>query len=517
MDNIVDLQARAPESLAHEDADILSLIFDINTEVPSIKDALKFTRISSQVCRAWRRTALDSTSIWGKLIDLDVLNKVADEWRAEVIKRSGDSPLWIKATAPMYDNEPRGKAGRIRQFGEHASRLPEVLFSLLEADWSRIEKLVVWADIAEIDARRWSAIYRPASRLRVFNLYGDFRSIGAISATPIFANHAPLLRDFRAGYMQLTRQLPSSSWLSNILSLCIMAPHTLSNTLNLLQNTPLLETLFVENVDWDNVNDMPPRLLQLPNLRVMNLVGHCNSYSVPIPLASIFCLHRGPIQLSIFAFAIFGHFLPDFLNSYWRVHKPTAIGLDIEDHSFYFHCKGTVDDSTLSIATHPNPFHLLVVFSLPAFTLYTVTELKLKCYDPLYLFAFGERLVSFLLLCSSVKVLITEEGILQYLPEAQLETSQTLLPMLQTIKLETWSGVSSGIIPFLTARIDIGHPVSVLDLTECQSEVALSALEGFAQIMGLTVLWRQQGLENVSEYQCGRGNSEALDFHISDE
>ncbi|KDR70523.1 hypothetical protein GALMADRAFT_144794 [Galerina marginata CBS 339.88] len=100
MNNTVDLQARAPESHAYEDADILSLIFDINAEVPSIKDALTFTRIYSQVCRAWRGAALDSTFIWGKLIDLDVLDKGADEWRSEVVKRSGDSPLWIKATAP---------------------------------------------------------------------------------------------------------------------------------------------------------------------------------------------------------------------------------------------------------------------------------------------------------------------------------------------------------------------------------------------------------------------------------
>jgi len=59
-------------------------------------NGLTVTRHTSQVCRFWRSLILGSTSIWGRVIDLNVLKASSQIWRDEVLKRTGEAPLDIK-------------------------------------------------------------------------------------------------------------------------------------------------------------------------------------------------------------------------------------------------------------------------------------------------------------------------------------------------------------------------------------------------------------------------------------
>ncbi len=58
---------------------------------------LRTARKTSQVCQKWRNLMLDTPSLWAKLINMHELYYLAgNEWWDEVIRRTGEAPLWIQ-------------------------------------------------------------------------------------------------------------------------------------------------------------------------------------------------------------------------------------------------------------------------------------------------------------------------------------------------------------------------------------------------------------------------------------
>ncbi|KAF9556507.1 hypothetical protein CPC08DRAFT_752498 [Agrocybe pediades] len=58
--------------------------------------SLRTLRFASQTCGTWRDILLSSPSIWGKCFDLDNLLTHDEHWMKEVIRRTGDAPLYVK-------------------------------------------------------------------------------------------------------------------------------------------------------------------------------------------------------------------------------------------------------------------------------------------------------------------------------------------------------------------------------------------------------------------------------------
>ncbi|KAF8900439.1 hypothetical protein CPB84DRAFT_1747440 [Gymnopilus junonius] len=56
------------------------------TGPPLSRRPLTITLRTSQVCQSWRRLLLGSTSIWGRLIHLDDLDKKSSAWKYEVLR-----------------------------------------------------------------------------------------------------------------------------------------------------------------------------------------------------------------------------------------------------------------------------------------------------------------------------------------------------------------------------------------------------------------------------------------------
>ncbi|KAF9556089.1 hypothetical protein CPC08DRAFT_107509 [Agrocybe pediades] len=87
---------------------------------------LNVARHCSQVCRRWRLVYLSSCSIWGRIIDLDSLQQTTDEWRKEVMARTGEALLWVY--------------GEVDDWDESKQDIPS---DLLKRNWGRIERLLI--------------------------------------------------------------------------------------------------------------------------------------------------------------------------------------------------------------------------------------------------------------------------------------------------------------------------------------------------------------------------------------
>ena len=127
--------------------DLLWQIFAINTilDLPETNEEfdtrpspLTTARHLSQVCASWRQLILDFSSIWGNIIDLEVLQQNSDAWRNEVLLRTGNSDLSI--------------FGDI--CGEGRQRAEEFLEILLKNHWTRIKWIHV--KFSGFDTADWS-------------------------------------------------------------------------------------------------------------------------------------------------------------------------------------------------------------------------------------------------------------------------------------------------------------------------------------------------------------------------
>ncbi|KAF9527734.1 hypothetical protein CPB83DRAFT_374835 [Crepidotus variabilis] len=57
----------------------------------------------SQVCQSWRFLLLEIPTVWGKLMDLDILCS-RDRLREEVPSRSRNAPLWVRGHDHRWPN-----------------------------------------------------------------------------------------------------------------------------------------------------------------------------------------------------------------------------------------------------------------------------------------------------------------------------------------------------------------------------------------------------------------------------
>ncbi|KAF8903503.1 hypothetical protein CPB84DRAFT_773692 [Gymnopilus junonius] len=146
--------------------DILYHIFTLNADIFDRRDcrlphdsplrALTTTRYSSQVCREWRSIILGSSTLWARLLDLDLLQQEEGDWRDEILRRSGEThPLWIRNTRKaMMDEMPLG--------------LETFLLRLLDEYWDRVQKVDIFVeDWANLAARCDQLCLRPAPAFKI--------------------------------------------------------------------------------------------------------------------------------------------------------------------------------------------------------------------------------------------------------------------------------------------------------------------------------------------------------------
>jgi len=106
--------------------------------------ALTSTCQCSQVCQNWRRILLHASSLWGNVLDLDALSLGNDNWRNEILRRTGISLLSVRGI-----QQPLGRSKSSREF----------FYSLLEKNWDRIRLLHISHDEQPVNMHGKSTKY----------------------------------------------------------------------------------------------------------------------------------------------------------------------------------------------------------------------------------------------------------------------------------------------------------------------------------------------------------------------
>ncbi|KAF9475188.1 hypothetical protein BDN70DRAFT_936070 [Pholiota conissans] len=182
--------------------DVFHYIFSINSLSSSYDGKQYFlggpvetTRNCSQVCALWRGIILNSTSIWANCIDIDDLQQDGDEWRNEILRRTGNASLSVYSEDGV-DVDTKGHS---------------FLLDLLQNHWYRMKVLQITFNSLEAinDLAIWGAFGSPAPHLQTFFICVN-NSEGTEVQTNIlhpigfrlFSGYAPLITEFYISSMQ---------------------------------------------------------------------------------------------------------------------------------------------------------------------------------------------------------------------------------------------------------------------------------------------------------------------------
>ena len=258
-------QIRRPvphSSKARLDADVLWIIFSLNTlsdyNFTSGDDdydittdrALITARFTSQVCRLWRSVMLSSPEIWGNSLNFKYLEQRNDNWRNEVLGRTGTAPLSI--IARDLKNRSAGK---------------KLLFSLFEREAGRIRRVHTSTDgfSQEISKESaWTKLFlQEAPNLEIVSFRQYHGTNTSLSKVFLFDNRPSNIHTF---IMQgFTFFLPGP-WNESLRHLKVLLGSVVNSLVPALACMPKLESLHLEKCE---INEDVEReiILTLPNIR----------------------------------------------------------------------------------------------------------------------------------------------------------------------------------------------------------------------------------------------------------
>ncbi|KAF8874772.1 hypothetical protein CPB84DRAFT_560417 [Gymnopilus junonius] len=486
--------------------DVLRLIFALNADIFSNPSALLDTRLASQVCRSWRDVALSSPSLWGRLIDLEEFSNEANRdhsWVEEILRRSGDSLLWIRA------------------YGRGCSS--PVFIELLAKHWHRIQRLVLHVPLKALSAFSESDC-TPEIR-QVFERWPSIR---------LFADNVPFLREFHAPlYLKFDIQ---ADWLAQLSSLRIGQPFAIQDVISCLQKTPNLEYLYVDHLEGTAKQFPPHVVLHLPN------VSHCLLYSdfkssitllerLDIPSRCHVKVRPGNLVLKNMSLEFLESsfkLLSTITHRYLQTQQSREMHLKLllSLRSFLLRDETPCDDlgnfEIFIMLDAQCPPHLLTfLFSEFAFAeLSKVTELDL-------FFSVGnitKEATTFLSAFSSLKTIgiLNKETLrnfqINFRQDGQPEdASRIMYPFVDVVKISfhiPWSSAhiigKDGVIhQLLKSRLEQGYPIKVLDLSQGRAERTLP-LQYLEEFQGMRVVWADKHNWKILEYECGSGHPEML-------
>ncbi|KDR84468.1 hypothetical protein GALMADRAFT_237343 [Galerina marginata CBS 339.88] len=538
--------------------ELLLLIFEMNADMFFNINALKDTHHASLVSQRWRQILVDSPSIWGKLIDLNVLckdSKVKEDWVNEILRRSEGALLWIRVSISKRQNQ---------------SRAWTFFESLIKNNWTRIQKLVVNIVPLSMDDRStsWQTILQPAPNLETFKVrcyHDSFRdgldfnfAMKFVSEDhllfhsprdhplDLFFNHAPSLREFVATQIYFSLSAP---WLSNLRSVFFTSPITLHKTFQAIEQMPLPERLDLKGILY------PPDQPDLPHLNFPKLTA--------IALSDFLCVcsrvlnHITPAQGCSLSLSVVKdafdrlhnrltspvlrdthQALSKYLKLFYQSHAATRIALCCSSEAFSF------TDTTTRFGENP-PFST-VNFAFGPMSFYDDNELT-AFNDLVLAFTFDPAsfprvltldldapilsyYTSFLSLSdfSAIEVLQAHESSLTTileLADQKLDPNSRScsypFPSLETLRLTGVNPPQSGnkarnspLSLFLKASRRHGFPIKVLEVYSATPHPRLGYLRPFGRVLdrqlaGMMVKVLSQDGDG-REVVCGGGNAYRL-------
>ncbi|KAF4612914.1 hypothetical protein D9613_010848 [Agrocybe pediades] len=512
----------APISVLHED-----LLFNIFMENTFLDDfhqavvpkggtgALTTARRCSQVSQHWRSTYLSSPSIWGRLINLDDLLQGTEDWRKEVIARTGEALLWVYGGVSKWETA-------------------DFVFSFLRKNWARVQLLlIVDRDIYNTTTpladgkAKWAFLNEPAPQLQKIYINGMSPSKAEEYLPParnLFNSSAPLLKHF-----SIPGIIPQISWSRHLSSLSFQSSNlTTEKFLKELQDMPELVFLGIYGNCISNPNrERCPQVI-LPKLRTLSLgtegsflnVGPILQCITPSPDCCLYAPLRivRPSGIDSGEYERYETGLASFILPYLSLHPPTAVELACLCTNFVLLQSGRKFAITFSVLLPPlSPSPLLkeLISSVTFSNVSTVCVLNAS--------SWSTSPLNFTVLEAfpSATTLITTDDAIQTLLRLGRDRISTLLPALSTLEVRNMSYPTGGRDmeespheQFLKLRKDLGLPLSVLNLGFILNNLPVDLNHFECEHPGLLVKWSLDcqsmfgNYTNFEEYRCGDGHPE---------
>ncbi|KAF9551910.1 hypothetical protein CPC08DRAFT_309440 [Agrocybe pediades] len=525
--------------ILHEDV-LWKILLDITNEAldphPHLLSSISqrpivTVRHCSQVCRYWRSIILSSPSMWGRLIDVELLRRTtSDDWMKEVVRRAGGALLWVY--------------GKI---GEEYNRQDHFLFTFLRENWRRVEMLFIndrhftGNNPAHLECQKkmWSFLLEPAPRLRWFNFSLSYRSDTLLPGC-LFADNAPLLTDFYICRYSC-KFSTHSSWTTNLCSVTFSTAFTVDEVLMALPGMSRLVYLGVHIGQYRSQSSRwfaRPTVI-LPRLRTLDVCGYYGSAGTilqcitPSADCRISVIHEHmhddfDLEPDRREYEEYEAAVAKFIAPCLSLHPPLAVVFYIGyiNTSVFYDVHGVPDLRFFRISLHtpfvPSSF-LMKEISNSAYSS-QVRELRLRTWDgddfgfpPL-----APVSESILLAFPCVTTLCTSDDVLHSLLEDP-SIAASVLPALTILKISYPHLPNPGNFKeeepphhrYLRLCRAIGRPLSVLEIS-----FPFSLIEEFYNMdyleehVGLLVKWDFGVHSSSVGYRCGDGHPERLRFDL---
>ncbi|KDR68504.1 hypothetical protein GALMADRAFT_256727 [Galerina marginata CBS 339.88] len=480
---------------------------DLNVTFPDWKNrALVTTWSCSHVCRGWRELIIHSPSLWGQLIDLEILVFVQPRWRDAIMNRTGKSNLIVKGNVD-------GRKTNTQDF----------LVSILRDHWVRIQSLKVIINKAHaFPSQTWDYLCRPAPVLRIFH----FQPVDiplSVTIGPLFANNAPQLTDFQSHTIRL-KLAASTPWLSHIRRFELSCPESMpvQNWLRVLESMPQIESLdlaWALDIPLDTETSIQLHLPNLQDIRLFDRLRPCVVFLAQITpavgcrlsfLSEFSTLHLPQPQDMILA----GQCLSKYMQNWFGNRAVTALSVSIthmiitiqeyQNPSFRSRPNFCISIGSVEPEILPTVFPIFDAFSSSAFSKITTFEFNVLLPR---LQVLGSSVARFLLSLQFVETLQTVDGSLHHLnyleetlrltEDEPSELLPSFFPRLRSVKMlrrtDRISDLSQleveDILSFINLRRNQA-PVQVLDLADWRP---LKATHVLNRISGLKVIFKTVG------------------------
>ncbi|KAF9551911.1 hypothetical protein CPC08DRAFT_309453 [Agrocybe pediades] len=480
-------------------------------------------RRCSQVCRHWRSVILSSSLIWGRLIDVDSLRRETDDWMKEVVRRTGESvPLWVY--------------GEVQHDGRNY-----FLFTFLQENWRRIQMLDVTDERRpagslplEQQQRMWAFLREPAPLLRWINLSLHPSDSRKLLPACLFADSAPLLREFHvtsSPYKFSTQ----ASWIPNLSTVTFSKDFTAEEVHKALQAMRRLQylSLYVNGNRLRIANhDFRGSMVILPKLKMLRCLfvdfARAGTVLESITPSTDCCLH---VEADPYVPVVYPHdsehqryeaIVAKYLVPHFSLHPPSFVVFNFGRETSHFYDGHVAQQPPnrrffFSQYTRYLPSSLLINNLSASSCLSQVRILQMKTSGaPFKLEELGiPSICSFFPFITTFCAL---EWILHSLLQEPLITA-ALFPALTTLRVPDIPrpeyGAFSGEPPhqqFIQLRKAIGRPLSILEIPS--TSLAIEGRHNMAHLdvhIGLLVKWKFPG-KDPEEYVCGSGHPERLRF-----
>ncbi|KAF4609446.1 hypothetical protein D9613_012941 [Agrocybe pediades] len=244
--------------------DLLLLVFNTISKEPDvhIEHRQAAIRYASQVCQGWRNLILSASSIWGRLIWINPVQRL--DWMQEVLERAETSSS-LCATVELSGVSWGTQDGFV---------LSAFTLSALKKIWERLEEVDIdtASDLTDygrkFESGLWHQMETSAPNLRVF-AFCDSTWMDRSPSANLFNNNAPRLQEFTT-HLLIAPQ--SASWFSHITTLYFI-PESIEDVCNAVLWAPCLRVLrlgeqlgeldleIITPEDCDRVASLSPAIL----------------------------------------------------------------------------------------------------------------------------------------------------------------------------------------------------------------------------------------------------------------